>query len=160
MSDLKSLSTSCSASKFLPPADSSQHFFLRHYILLLFFLCLFLIRRLNISLLQIFSLFTSLFSSPPLTKCFVLKILSLFIFFVLLCFYWENTNCPSSISTRTIKKAKKCTVFSSFFLLCSPFLPPYISIMSHYTLFTTNPLKIHEVLDPIPAFIFAVTSPD
>ena len=58
MSVLRSLSTSYSASKFLPPADSSQQFFLLHYILLLFFSCLFLLRRPNISLLQIFSLFT------------------------------------------------------------------------------------------------------
>ena len=156
MSDLRSLSTSYSTSKFLPPADWLQQFFLLHYILRLLFLCLFLLRRLNISLLQIFSLFTSLSSSPPLTKCSLVKILFLFNFFVLLCFYWD---CPTPLLNQhqNDKEDKKMHRIFLFFLLCSLCLLSYISIMPHYTLslLTTTPLKSHEDLDPIPPFIFA-----
>ena len=152
MSVLRSLSTSYSASKFLPPADSSQQFFLLHYILLLFFSCLFLLRRPNISLLQIFSLFTyfPVFFTSADQNTFS---------FELFCFYWENTDCPKPVLNQyqNDKEAKKLHSIFLFFLLCSPFLPSYIFIMPHYTstLLTTTPLKSHEVFDPIPPFIFA-----
>ena len=107
MSVLRSLSTSYSASKFLPPADSSQQFFLLHYILLLFFLCLFLLRRLNVSLLQIFSFYFPVFfpsadhmfcSQNALTE----KI--------------QTALNPCSISIRMIKRPQKFTIFFSFSL--------------------------------------------